>query len=707
MRHAKKKGSILDSELLIRKRKLAPEAEADRLCEDCQRIDFSSILNLDAAALQDDLRSGIFVADLGNRLHKAGESDCPLCRLLSQMRIHAPGLRQDGEFHLRAYSGFNQFNSLRLGSCPKRLLAKDLPCLAMVSTCLTNAAIPDSEVKFLFCKSTSSDQKTIFIPRLIPTLVDFSMMRDIVGYCKSKHQNLCCSFKPVVHGMRLINCNKNAQTASALDLYTVDSECPPYIALSYVWGKFGDFSGDWNHDDDNVLPRVVTDAIIVTKGLGYDYLWVDKYCIDQHNASERDLQISRMDAVYNAAELTIIAATGTNANSGLAGVGTTPRAPQQSLTIGSIQVIASMHVPSETIKSSTWNSRAWTFQEGILPRRRLVFTAYEVYFECESMHWRESWEADLDELHSHGRLRKFFNAGPFAGRPLSSGTVARSCFENLKRFDYLVREYSTRQFSLNFGETDSLRAFQGITSFFERSKYPVYQLWGLPFTLASDCSNQTPVAFVASLLWRHTTSVLSHNSKPQRRKACPSWTWAGWAGEVVFPFRHSTGSSLFISKLEKIGVEVDQHPEEHVDLSSPLFVSNIEKFHSNQSRILRFKGLRLLPTQSKFKIRLTNDGWDTPNVVLGHSGFKAVIHLSGGNVTRRTFQNLFLSGKFDFVLLTAETVRVKDRRKPCLTFLIIDSSEESPCRAGIMVVKTDLETFTQEFTLMSDEICLS
>jgi Heterokaryon incompatibility protein (HET) len=66
-------------------------------------------------------------------------------------------------------------------------------------------------------------------------------------------------------------------------------------------------------------PKVISDGMIVTKTLGLQYLWVDKFCIDQENPNEKHDQISRMDAVYKRTEITIIAAAGDDENRGLPG----------------------------------------------------------------------------------------------------------------------------------------------------------------------------------------------------------------------------------------------------------------------------------------------------------------------------------------------------------------------------------------------------
>jgi hypothetical protein len=86
-----------------------------------------------------------------------------------------------------------------------------------------------------------------------------------------------------------------------------------YVALSYVWGPP---SGDW--------PKTILDAVEVTKQLGEKYLWVDRLCINQSNLQEKQFLISKMDAIYEGAEFTIVAAAG-DARTRLTGVSTTFR----------------------------------------------------------------------------------------------------------------------------------------------------------------------------------------------------------------------------------------------------------------------------------------------------------------------------------------------------------------------------------------------
>jgi Heterokaryon incompatibility protein (HET) len=77
----------------------------------------------------------------------------------------------------------------------------------------------------------------------------------------------------------------------------------------------------------------------VTVSLGMEYLWVDRYCIDQSNKQNKHRQIQQMDLIYSAAQLTIIAAAGEDLNLGLPGINGTMRANQELLRIQDLLII--------------------------------------------------------------------------------------------------------------------------------------------------------------------------------------------------------------------------------------------------------------------------------------------------------------------------------------------------------------------------------
>jgi hypothetical protein len=101
----------------------------------------------------------------------------------------------------------------------------------------------------------------------------------------------------------------------------------PYVALSYVWGKnnfpvtLNSNKGTFHEEGSlrNILPLTIAHTIELVQSLGFEYLWVDSLCITQDDLKEKDLLINAMDVIYQSADLTIVAATGTHSQFGLSG----------------------------------------------------------------------------------------------------------------------------------------------------------------------------------------------------------------------------------------------------------------------------------------------------------------------------------------------------------------------------------------------------
>lgn len=101
-------------------------------------------------------------------------------------------------------------------------------------------------------------------------------------------------------------------------------------------------------------------------------------------------QISKMDLIYRGAELTLIAAAGQDKHHGLPGVTSTKRLQQDILRLEDATILTTGPDPVKNIQQSKWWTRAWTYQEGFLSRRRLIFTEYQMYFQCKNLAWMEA-----------------------------------------------------------------------------------------------------------------------------------------------------------------------------------------------------------------------------------------------------------------------------------------------------------------------------
>jgi hypothetical protein len=93
----------------------------------------------------------------------------------------------------------------------------------------------------------------------------------------------------------------------------------PYVALSYVWGQSSAAHG-YVEVLPADLPHTVEDAITVTKKLGFRYLWIDRYSINQDRKEEVSEQVQKMNLISQNAEVTIIASAGEDPTYGLPGV---------------------------------------------------------------------------------------------------------------------------------------------------------------------------------------------------------------------------------------------------------------------------------------------------------------------------------------------------------------------------------------------------
>ncbi len=104
-------------------------------------------------------------------------------------------------------------------------------------------------------------------------------------------------------------------------------------------------------------PLVIEHAKEITRKLGYRYLWIDRYCINDQDSASRQHQIAHMDLIYAGAELTLINAAGEGTSDGLPGIGSCSRPRQPGLKIGEHTLLSSLPDPAEVVRTSKWATR--------------------------------------------------------------------------------------------------------------------------------------------------------------------------------------------------------------------------------------------------------------------------------------------------------------------------------------------------------------
>ena len=441
--------------------------------------------------------------------------------------------------------------------------------------------------------------------------IDLRLLRRWKEACFAWHGDRCCSVSRDGHDkpqmLRLIDVD---------DMCLVevpDRAAVSWVVLSYVWGRVPFFTlttqnrallleqGSFDKDTPAFsLPATVADAIDATRGLGERYLWTDSLCIMQDAADDKALFVPAMDDIYGRATITIVDLGGENAFHGLPGVANdrfgvslsgrdnTP-APEPLIVNGTRIVRAPQPTGTgyqrmDMQASCVYLQRGWTFQEALLSRRFVLFTADTVFWECPCATWREdaNWEVEGDGAEEHvldddGQVQHAQHAHKAAAPPdifrnsfltvESTVVYDRLWGPTAEDFDVsyqaLAHAFSRRQLSF---ERDGLAAFSGVLNALERTtnletstagpkQPPLEFVWGLPgpylgvaLTWPADREEINtlddqgrPVTDAPPFFYRRTSTCLVY-VHDNTNSACmttadvpfPSWSWIGWVGPVLY-----------------------------------------------------------------------------------------------------------------------------------------------------------------------------
>lgn len=264
-----------------------------------------------------------------------------------------------------------------------------------------------------------------------------------------------------------------------------------------------------------------------------------------------------MDKIYSHAELTIVAAAG-DAYHGLPGVNGLARTVGRELCLGN-RNLDEICSPSGQIESSKWATRAWTFQEGSLSRRRLFFTEKGVVFWCRPTYREENIFCSLP---ASGEIEHDFS-------PISEVVPVHWAALNQASPLSVISEYSSRKMAY---EKDTLNACLGILTALKATHF-----WGIPVRfngsttypdvsdnledtyrsgMLSELQNLAPAHYKMELAWHN----MSH-TRPVECKAFPTWSWTRWTGRKFFNGEREQGRNSSI-----IAIEIQLPNKEWVDI---------------------------------------------------------------------------------------------------------------------------------------------
>ncbi|KAK7750830.1 hypothetical protein SLS62_007229 [Diatrype stigma] len=317
-----------------------------------------------------------------------------------------------------------------------------------------------------------------------------------------------------------------------------------YIALSYAWGQGKKVvTNKENYDSHKqcippeTLPRTFADAFQTARQLGFQYIWVDAFCIKQGDGDDLSRELPKMGDIYRYAVFTIFAEGAPSAAAGLfqvrdpylyrpCSVDVTTTTAEHGVTSGKL-TLATVCTGHNYLKA-----RGWVLQEEVLASRSLLF-GKQMSWKCTASEASETRPLPLPRRNALGeglatsedKLRLWLLAPTLM---MTSPKGHRFRWNQYDAWYAIIEEYSVKELSF---DTDKLPALSGLAGLFHEAHGSTYAagLWkeDLQFGLA----------------WY----VASNDSRPVKGEQGrgPSWSWAS-VGMARLKFRSWRANSSHV-----------------------------------------------------------------------------------------------------------------------------------------------------------------
>lgn len=344
-----------------------------------------------------------------------------------------------------------------------------------------------------------------------------SKIRGWIDEC-TEHHNHCIDYtiNKAFVPKRLINLKGRCRLESAKSPVR-------YAALSYCWGPIEQPSTTksnvalrYNSFQYRELPQTLQDAILMTRMLGLDYLWIDAICIVQDDKEEWAGEAARMGEIYSMAHVVLVATAANNATEGFL----RPRDrlqkitslvdPENPITINARVVDTHDKDNRDTrLEKQPLSKRGWALQEKALAGRTVHFLRDEALFQCRSSVICECGH------YSHAQVYRL-------NEPVIKRKSSRS-WDDFSAVGWmsLVVDFTKR--SLTQAD-DALPALSGIA----QSKLPLYPGRYFAGIWERDIAHQ-----LGWYVKPHQLVTGDRKRKPQPR---PTFSWATFPGPISCDF---------------------------------------------------------------------------------------------------------------------------------------------------------------------------
>ncbi|KAJ3559939.1 hypothetical protein NPX13_g9471 [Xylaria arbuscula] len=452
------------------------------ICDECERIDFGALVSDGCLSCRPAFAGGERLV-LGTLQRRKEHKSCPGCTLVVSCidsfygRVQPPlaskiTLREFMDEYqpfgsIQGRDEYSGVRALQVIVC-SRGLDNERPREKLEAVGLIVPQLLDEESlgkppiqQELFTAQYQPYQS----PRNVKDHIDTNLVQAWLERCLAHHGDTCKQYlTPRDSGVaiRLIDVEEMKLCRATLQ--------ERYLALSYVWGQYTkpvlvksteSLLSQPAGISIELLPKTIADAIELTRRLGQRFLWVDSVCIIQDSEADKRSQLSLMDSIYSLAEIVIVTADSNTANSGLKGVlDRRNTVVRPTVFVQGHEFTTASLTLAKRLSTSVWNSRGWTFQEGLLARRLLVIFDSQIYWSCHTAAYCEDMFTEFDNA----------NPAPTYHNSLFGAPPTRACYDQTipdgssspcHAWDYAgkVETFMSRQFT---NPSDAFFAFHTV-----------------------------------------------------------------------------------------------------------------------------------------------------------------------------------------------------------------------------------------------------
>ncbi len=246
--------------------------------------------------------------------------------------------------------------------------------------------IPEFPVKAILHDSTGSDE----------TLSRISKWTE---KCVTEHIDYSLNMSNIPQLPSRVIDVRDSMSTSTVKLLETKGLKGQYICLSHRWGtsempittEKATIEERKRAIPEHSLPLTFRQAIMVTRRMGCDYLWIDSLCIVQDDEEDWQVEAAQMASIHRNSLLTLAAAAASGPTAGLFYTARPELREEKPLELSRFNVPFPVYVRRHmryevghlvTGQEHTLLERGWVLQERLLSPRVVFFGANKVAWEC-------------------------------------------------------------------------------------------------------------------------------------------------------------------------------------------------------------------------------------------------------------------------------------------------------------------------------------